>query len=233
MCCSKEAGDWLFGKDSSLNEKYMFIPNAIDVSRFAYNEKIRKEYREQYGVEGKLVFGHVGRFHEAKNHLFLLDVFNEIHSRKSDAVLMLIGDGELRAAIEAGIHRLGIDRSVILTGVRSDVSNLMHAMDVFLFPSLWEGLPVTVVEAQAAGLPCLVSDNVTKDIDISKLVHKLPTDNVTEWADLALSALIRQDVSQEIKALGFDVEESANRLTAFYKRISEEYKSGEVYHSIG
>lgn len=223
VACSKEAGEWLFGKAYLRRGKYMIIPNAVDVKKFSLNENVRNDYRKQLGVEGKIVFGNVGRFHESKNHMFLLDVFSEIHRRNGNTVLMLVGDGYLRSVIENRIHQLGLDNSVILTGTRSDVPNLMQAMDVFLFPSLWEGLPVTLVEAQAAGLPCLVSDRITTDADISNLIHRLSIDDVSKWADLALSPLERHDVSQAIKSSGFDISKSVNFLTEFYKKIYKDY----------
>lgn len=232
VACSKEAGEWLFGKAYLRRGKYMIIPNAVDVKKFSLNENVRNDYRKQLGVEGKIVFGNVGRFHESKNHMFLLDVFSEIHRRNGNTVLMLVGDGYLRSVIENRIHQLGLDNSVILTGTRSDVPNLMQAMDVFLFPSLWEGLPVTLVEAQAAGLPCLVSDRITTDADISNLIHRLSIDDVSKWADLALSPLVRHDVSKEIKASGFDIKDSAKFLTTFYQKIYEGNENGEVYHKV-
>jgi len=232
VACSKEAGEWLFGKAYLRRGKYMIIPNAVDVKKFSLNENVRNDYRKQLGVEGKIVFGNVGRFHESKNHMFLLDVFSEIHRRNGNTVLMLVGDGYLRSVIENRIHQLGLDNSVILTGTRSDVPNLMQAMDVFLFPSLWEGLPVTLVEAQAAGLPCLVSDRITTDADISNLIHRLSIDDVSKWADLALSPLERHDVSKEIKASGFDIKDSAKFLTTFYQKIYEGNENGEVYHKV-
>jgi len=232
VACSKEAGEWLFGKAYLRRGKYMIIPNAVDVKKFSLNENVRNDYRKQLGVEGKIVFGNVGRFHESKNHMFLLDVFSEIHRRNGNTVLMLVGDGYLRSVIENRIHQLGLDNSVILTGTRSDVPNLMQAMDVFLLPSLWEGLPVTLVEAQAAGLPCLVSDTITKDADISDLIHRLPLGDVSKWADLALSPLVRHDVSKEIKASGFDIKDSAKFLTTFYQKIYEGNENGEVYHKV-
>ena len=232
VACSKEAGEWLFGKAYLRRGKYMIIPNAVDVKKFSLNENVRNDYRKQLGVEGKIVFGNVGRFHESKNHMFLLDVFSEIHRRNGNTVLMLVGDGYLRSVIENRIHQLGLDNSVILTGTRSDVPNLMQAMDVFLFPSLWEGLPVTLVEAQAAGLPCLVSDRITTDADISNLIHRLSIDDVSKWADLALSPLVRHDVSKEIKASGFDIKDSAKSLTTFYQKIYEGNENGEVYHKV-
>jgi len=218
FACSREAGEWLFGKKFIRSRKYVMFPNAIDIKKFKYNEEIRNEYRRKFNMEDKIVFGHVGRFVKSKNHMFLLDVFNEIHRRNNNTVLMLIGDGELRSEIKARIHHLGIDDSVVLTGSRSDVPNLLQAMDAFLFPSLWEGLPVTLVEAQAAGLPCLISDSITKDIDISCLINRLPMD-VNKWADFALLPPVRKDVSQVLKTSGYDINESAKFLTMFYTQI--------------
>ena len=152
MACSNEAGKWLYGARACEKDKYLFIPNAIDVSRYAFCEETRREYRQRLGLEGCFVLGHVGRFHEAKNHMFLLELFRALRDQREDARLLLVGDGDLRGQIEARIRELKLTDSVILTGSQSNVADYLWAMDVFVFPSRWEGLPVTVVEAQAAGL---------------------------------------------------------------------------------
>jgi len=195
------------------------IPNAVDTKKFAYNEEIRRQMRESLGInDDAIVCGHVGRLHPAKNHIFLLEVFRDFLKVQSNAILLLVGDGELRAEIEEKITSLGIDKSVMMLGSRGDVSELLQAMDIFVFPSRWEGLPVTVVEAQASGLPCFISDTITKDVNTSSLVEYIPIDNGTQiWVDkLASADLTRKDVIEDIKKSGFDIEDSAKKLSEFY-----------------
>ena len=220
MACSNEAGRWLYGKKACLKDNYVFLPNAIDTEKYRYSEETADKYRKELGLTDRFVIGHVGRFHEAKNHMFLLDVFAGICKKRSDAVLLLVGDGDLRDSIKEKIHTLGLEDRVILTGNRSDVPDLMKAMDVFVFPSKWEGLPVTVVEAQAAGLTCYISDTVTKDVDVSSLVKRLPIVSSEVWVDEILSSdLKRSDVIDEIVAAGFDVKKAAVSLEEFYHSL--------------
>ena len=219
MACSQIAGIWLYGEKACNSSKYVFLPNAVDVEKYKMNDVIRSQYRKELGVEEKLVFGHIGRFHESKNHPFLLKVFAEIYKKNKNAVLLLIGDGELRGMVEETIKELQIGEAVILLGLRRDVAELLQAIDMLLFPSVWEGLPVTVIEAQAAGVPCIISDNITTDVDITELVHRLPITDTTNWEKLALSGLQKKDVSEEVKQSGFDVKESAKMLQTFYEKI--------------
>jgi glycosyltransferase involved in cell wall biosynthesis len=223
MACSTESGKWLYGKNACKKPNYRFVPNGIDIDQYAYSETIAAEYRESLGLKDKFVLGHVGRFHEAKNHVFLLDIFAGICERRPDAMLLLVGDGDIREKIESKIRSLGLENRVVITGSRSDVPNLLQAMDVFVFPSLWEGLPVTVVEAQVAGLPCLISDRITNDVDISESVKRLPIENPTVWMDAILSVdTSRKDVRDKIKSAGFDVRDVARVLKNFYIDLVKE-----------
>lgn len=219
FACSKESGKFLYGNKGIEQNNYRMLPNAVDTSGLLFNEDIRSKVRNDLCIsDNRIVYGHVGRFHPAKNHLFLLEVFKGLLDRNPDALLLLVGDGALRPQIEAKISELKLENSVILLGTRSDVANLLQAMDVFLFPSQWEGLPVSVVEAQAAGLPCFVSDTVTQDVGISDLVSYLPINKgVNPWVENILkSSLARKNVIDDIKKAGFDVKYSAQELTNFY-----------------
>ena len=220
--CSREAGEWLFGKKVVNSDRYYMLPNAIDVKAYSFNPEIREKYRVELGLKDELTFIHVGRFHPAKNHAFLLNLFAKIHERDINTKLILVGDGELRPAIEKQISELGIASSVILTGSRSDVPNLLQAADCFLFPSKWEGLPVTVVEAQASGMPCLISDRVTKDVRVSDLVRCLSIDNgYDEWLKtIGELVFVRSDVSSQIINAGFDINTTATWLQSFYQGLN-------------
>lgn len=224
FACTYNSGKWLFGEKVVKSDKFKVIPNAIDTEKYKFSESIRQKMRCELGIEEKIVYGHVGRFHPAKNHGFLLELFSEIHKKQSNSVLLLVGDGELRGEIEGKIKELSLQDSVILLGVRSDVHLLMQAMDVFLFPSSWEGLPLTVVEAQAAGLPCFVSNTVTKEVYLSDLVEYLPIDSgVQVWLNEILTGkLVHTDVSAKIKSSGFDISSSVEEITLFYLSFFKE-----------
>lgn len=222
MSCTREAGEWLYGERACRGENFFLLKNGVDTSRFAFDDNTRSQYRRELGLEGKLVVGHVGRFHEAKNHEFLLECFAALLKIRSDAMLLLVGDGELRPVIEGKIKDLGLEHSVLLTGNRSDVPELMQAMDVLAFPSKWEGLPVTVVEAQAAGLPCIISERITKEVDLSPLVCRLPIDDARRWAGELAKPMQRLDVMDEIVRAGYDINDSVDRLSRLYEKLYRE-----------
>lgn len=169
--CSDLAGKWLYGKKTVYSSNYRMVPNCIDCTKFSYSQVQREKIRGEQNIEKNcFVIGHIGRFQEAKNHEFLIQIFAEVLFRKPDVKLLLIGDGKLRRKIEQKCEDLGIRKQVIFTGVQSHPEQFYQAMDLFLFPSLWEGLPVSLVEAQASGLPCIISDRITKDVQITDLV---------------------------------------------------------------
>jgi glycosyltransferase involved in cell wall biosynthesis len=219
MGCSKESGEWLFGKKATAGDRFFFLPNGVDLQRFSFDENIRQQYRRDMGLEDKIVIGHVGRFHPAKNHMFLLESFAQLKRLRPNAVLLLVGDGELRGEIESKISQLGLIDSVMLTGNRSDVAELMQAMDTLAFPSAWEGLPTTVVEAQATGLPCIISDRITEDVDLSPLVQRLSIDNPELWAKVLAYPQPRQNVQADIIASGFEINSAAAKLCQLYESL--------------
>lgn len=222
MACSLDAGEWLFGKRACQSERFVLLPNGIDIRRFALNPGTRRQYRQELGLEGKYVIGNVGRFYDVKNHTFLLDVFQKVHEKDESAVLLLVGVGPLQQEMAQKAVRLGIADQVIMTGNRDDVPELLGAMDVFAFPSLWEGLPMTVVEAQAAGLPCVLSDTITREVDVSPLVEYLPLGDAAQWADALLRRRERMDAMDAIRRAGFDIRSSAQKLTEIYTALDRE-----------
>lgn len=225
FACGVEAGRWMFGTDD-----FTVVRNAIDVDEYAFDGTRRERTRRDLGVpEGTLVIGHVGRFMPQKNHAFILDVFAEVLRLRPDAVLLLIGDGELRAVREQQAADLGISDSVKFLGVRSDVPDLMQAMDVFLMPSLYEGLPLVLVEAQAAGLPCVISDSIPTDCDMdgSSITRLSLGASVIQWATKVAETFEKNDRdggSEIVRRAGFDVQESAMRLESFYLNRAEAYR---------
>lgn len=165
--CSRLAGEWMYGKDALEQGKVTIINNAIDLDKFAFNQEKRDKIREKLGLSDKFVIGHVGRFMKQKNHDFLIDVFNEVQKKNKESVLLLIGEGPLKEQISDKVNSLGLTDKVLFLGVRNDVADLYNAMDVFVLPSFYEGLPVVGVEVQANSLPFVCSDNVTRELDIS------------------------------------------------------------------
>ncbi len=221
FACSAAAGAWMFP-----NRQAAVLPNAIDTNQYIFSEVIRQSVRDEFGIkEGSLVIGHVGRFHMPKNHSFLVDIFAEIVKMNPDAKLLLVGGGYGVAAIYEKAKALGLSEKVIFAGIRSDVNRLLQAMDIFVFPSLYEGLPVTLVEAQAAGLPCVISDKVPTECVLTDdlvTVRKL-SDPAEYWAAHILSRIPmrRTDRSSEISSRGYDIVCSAKWLEAFYARKNE------------
>ena len=217
FACSKAAGKWMFG-----NLDFTFVPNAIDTSEYLFEEKIREDMRKEWNVTEKNVYGHVGNFVYAKNHIFLLDVFKEITLKDENAILFLVGEGELREEIETKIQELKLQDKVILTGRRKDVVRFLQMFDLFLFPSVYEGLPVSMVEAQCTGLSCLMSDSITDEILLTDCVRQMSLKEKTcDWAKTAMEMVEqgkqnqRISRSEEIIQAGYGIEE----LVRFYERI--------------
>lgn len=218
MACGKDAGSWMFcGAD------FQVLNNAIDTRFYTFESAKRDLMRMQLGIEKEeLVVGHVGSFTPQKNHLFLVDIFQQVKRLIPRSRLLLVGNDvdDIASGVKEKVKALGLEDSVIFTGVRSDVPNLLQAMDVFVFPSNYEGLPMTMVEAQASGLPCLISDKVPIECKMTDLVQQIPLANGAEaWAKRAIAAAketVREDTSAQIKAAGFDIAENANNLQTFY-----------------
>lgn len=182
FACSVKAGNYLFGEKRC--GQLVVLPNAIRLERYAFDEKKRKTIRDSVGVkEHELLLGHIGRFAEQKNHEGLLKIFAETRKRGMDTKLVLLGDGELREKTGQLAEELGIKDQVLFAGVVANVPDYLSAMDIFLLPSLYEGLPVVCVEAQAAGLPCLISDQVTREIALTDQIWFLANGNLDSWCD--------------------------------------------------
>ena len=214
FACGKEAGQWMFG-----GAPFRILNNAIDAEQYRVNPARAASVRNALKIPADaLVVGHVGRFSPPKNHNFLIDIFAEIHRLEPNAYLLLVGDGELRPGIEEKVWTRGLDNNVIFTGVRSDVPDLMQTMDVFVFPSLYEGLGIVIIEAQAAGIPCVISDNIPSACDLTELIHRLSLDEPAKrWAQKAFS-LQKDDNDNymQIAEAGFDIEENAQWLQNYY-----------------
>lgn len=222
LACGRDAGRVWYGKHAVETGQVKILSNAIETEKFRFSLARRTEVRKALGIEENLVIGHVGTLTTPKNHKFLLDVFGEIHKFRPDAVLLSAGEGVLRPQIETRIREMGLENSVRLLGNRKDVPDLLQAMDLFLFPSLHEGLPVSVVEAQAAGLPVLMSDSVTDEVCVTgeRIARMSLNEPARIWAEraLKLGALKRTDTANQVIAGGFDLKMNAAWLAAFYRR---------------
>ena len=222
MCCSELAGRWLFGNKEYDKGKVYLLNNAIDVDKFKFDENIRNAKRQELNIDDNtLVIGHVGRFVEQKNHRFLIDVFNEVHKQKSNSVLLLVGQGPLMHEIKEKVKKLGLENYVLFLGQRNDTNELYQAMDLFVLPSLYEGLPVVGIEAQASGLLCLFSDKMTKETKATQNAEFINLDesNVDIWTKQILDGFEiykRKNVNEEIKSAGFDIKEQAKNLEKYY-----------------
>ena len=218
FACSQRAGEWLFGKEISSSGKVIVLNNAVDTEKFKINKDIRDKVRMELGIEDKKVIGHVGRFNPQKNHEFLIDVFNEVYKNDKGTVLLLIGDGYLKEKIEDKVKKLNLEQGVKFLGVREDIPELMQGMDLFLFPSQFEGLAVVMVEAQAAGLKVITSTGVTKESDITNNVEFIDLSKGAEyWADIVLNSDFkkRDDINLMIKK-GYDSTNNVKWLSDFY-----------------
>lgn len=216
FACSNDAGRWMFGE----NADFIVLNNAIDTEKYLFNNNTAQKIRKELKIESdSLVIGHVGRFENPKNHSFIIDIFAEILKKNRNSVLLLVGEGSLRKTIEDKVNSLGIKNNVIFAGLRTDVNELLQAMNVFLFPSLFEGFGIVALEAQASGLPCLISDKVPIECKKTDLVYQMKLSDASDkWADklVELSKIERKNTYEEIRKSGFDIKANAEKLEEFY-----------------
>ncbi len=221
--CSMDAGIARYGRRICNSDRFSVLNNAIDVDLFAFSPQIRKKMRCQLDIDHRLVIGHVGRFLPQKNHHFLIQIFVEIHKRNSDTVLLLVGDGPLRSRIEEQVRKAGLEDSVIFAGVQSNTCDYYQAMDVFVFPSIFEGLGIVVVEAQASGLPCIISDRVSRECIVTENLVSVQnlTDSLNKWTEAIWEKKeqARIDHSVEVKENKYDIHDVVKKLQLFYMKI--------------
>ena len=214
--CSEKAGEWLYG-----NHSFEVIPNAIDVQKFIYSPQLSKDLRKELNLENKFVIGHVGRFDYQKNHDFLLKVFAEVVHEREDAHLVLIGKGELEEVIKKQANQLGILDKISFLGESSNVNKLINVFDVGVFPSLFEGFSIAMVEMQVNGLPLVVSDNVPSEINLTDNIRFLSLDETVKyWCKTILETKGRDTGAvDKIIAKGYNLSDMVNKLTKTYERI--------------
>jgi len=213
LACSNNAGVWLYGK----NTDFSIVNNSIDLKKFIFDKNIRNSKRAELNIEdGKFVIGHIGRFDEAKNQSFLIDIFKVYHQKNNNSILLLIGDGKLKISLEKKAEALGLKEKVYFLGVRRDANELYMVMDFFIFPSIYEGLPLTLIEAQVSGLSSLISDTITAEVKISKNLKFESLENAPAvWAEKIITSNLREEL--EIQINDFDVDKVVEILTDFYK----------------
>ena len=218
--CSDLAAKWAFPKRLIKANKVIQVNNGIDIQRFCYSDVLREEYRRKMRLEDKFVVGHIGRFSYQKNHDFLIDIFNLIAQNNQDAVLVLVGTGELKSKIEEKVKSYGLEDRTIFYGVTRDIPGVLAAIDVFLFPSHFEGLPVVGVEVQAMALHTIASDNISDDIKISPFWESMSLEQGAEqWAEAVLqysNGYTRYDMSEGITDAGFNIQRTVDLISEIY-----------------
>lgn len=225
FACSREAALWMFGRRASVR----LMPNGIDTERFAFHPDSRLRVRREMGFAEELVVGHVGRFSAPKNHERMLKIFANLSKHEPRARLLLVGDGALRGRIEQDVRALGLEEKVTLAGVRADIPALLSAMDVFLFPSHFEGLGVALIEAQASGLRVAASDSVPSVAKVTDLVSFLPLSAPdTVWVDAIIASAqpsARASGAAEVRAAGYDSTDAAREIQTLYLGLQPSQES--------
>jgi glycosyltransferase involved in cell wall biosynthesis len=224
ISCGKDVGDWLFKR-----HKFQILPNGRELSLYKYNVKNRQEIRVKYNLGNSLVIGHIGRFNKPKNQEFVLEIFMELQKLQKNAKLLLVGDGILFGNIQNCARNKGIAEHVVFTGSIGNIPEILSAMDVMVLPSLYEGMPLVVLEWQASGLPCIISDSITRECKVTDLVEFLPLSiGAKEWAQEIIRVEEQKkdrkyfDTENMMKEAGFDIKENAKELRKLYEKLYQE-----------
>lgn len=230
FACSDLAGEWLFGKKATALPNYKFVPNGIDINRFLFDKTARAKTRKDFGIsEDCFVIGHIGRFSKMKNHVFLFNIFEEYHKKNKNSKLLLVGIGECEQEIREMAQKHELIEDVVFAGLQERTETFYDAMDVFVFPSIWEGFPVSVLEAQTSGLICLISDTITKDVKITKRINYFSLDELDDWVTFLNSLTANEYLNRAVgelemkKLMPFDSKNVAKELECFYLSIIDNY----------
>lgn len=219
FACGDLAAKWMYG-GTSVEDSVRIINNGIVTERYRYDSSVREKKRRELGLSNKLVIGHIGRFSPEKNQSFLVDVMKTIHDENKNACLIFIGDGPEKSSVMEKVRSNELKNCIQFLGIRKDVEQLLQAMDVFVMPSLFEGFPVVLVEAQAAGLPCIISDSISSEVKINENVVGLSlNESKQNWARAILEHGIRIETTTKLCESGFDIQNTANCLADFYKGL--------------
>ena len=216
LTCSSLASSSLYTKTNDV----ILLKNGIYIDKYKFNQKERDKYRRELGIEDKLVYGHVGRFHEQKNHKFLIDLFYELQ-KNNDSVLVLVGTGDLEEEIKNKVKELNINNKVLFLGFRDDINNLLNAFDIFLFPSLYEGLGISVIESETNGLPTIVSSSIPEEANISKNFIRMNDYDIDKWVKRINNIKIknRNNAYKDTIKNGYDIKDVSKKLEKIYKDI--------------
>ena len=232
LACSELAGRFQFGDRKWESGSVRLVKNAIETDRFKFDEKARAELRAEFGLKDKFIVGHIGRISPQKNHQGLIEIFAEVAKKRDDAVLVMVGDGPLRKQVEEHIRAQGLEDRIVFAGERHDANRFYSMFDVFCLPSLYEGLSVVLVEAQANGLACIISDCNSRESKLTEQVEFLPLNApVAQWADRLLAAK-RADSAQcrqQLAEAGYDITREAENLAAFYRDACPHCRSEMSY----
>lgn len=226
LACGEAAGKWLYDE-----KPFQIINNGVDTGRFAFSAENRSKIRQQYGLDdSRIVLGHVGGFTEGKNQRFLVDILRELTDRDLPYSLLLVGDGALRTQVQNKVREMGLDDKVLFVGETDRVSDYLSACDILAMPSLFEGLPLSLIEAQASGLHCVISANITREVDKTGNLTFLPLETgAAHWAEKIAGLQLQKDRNsvsvqaiEKIKACGYDIYTEADKLKEYYLRAVEE-----------
>lgn len=225
LACSEEAAKWMYGNSAEKDKDYFLIKNGVDVKKFSPNKHVRDNMRKTLGVENDYVLCNVGRFTEQKNHSFLIEMFARFHERFPDSKLLLVGMGPLLDSIKKQVKEMSLTKAVLFLGQRKDIPQLLQAADVFVFPSIYEGLGIVGIEAQASGLLLVASDRVPKDVDVmGNVVFLRLEDSIDLWCDKIASNMSVSNkndadfIKQRFNDKGYNIVETVSRLTYFYNQ---------------
>jgi glycosyltransferase involved in cell wall biosynthesis len=227
LACSREAGTYMYGENGIKNKKYLYFPNLIDYPKFfEYPMEEVLKFKSEVGIDNGIVVGHIGRFIESKNHLFLLEILQHLVARNENIQLLLVGDGDLKEKIEKIAIEKGLIKNIKFVGIREDTHTMFHSMDIFVFPSIYEGLGLVLLEAQACGLPCIVSEAIQPEANLGiDLFSTIPlTENASKWADKILEIAGKKEKSVNkirngFEKNGYSMNKGISRLTEIYSAL--------------
>ena len=223
FACSEKAGEWLYGKNVKNRRNFYVIRNSIDASKYAYSIDKRNQVKRKLGINNEFVVGFVGRVMQPKNPLFAIEVFYSFHNMVPDSKMLFVGDGNMLDDVKQKAKEFDIEQNIIFTGAREDVNDLLQAMDCYIFPSLWEGLGISLVEAQASGLRSYCSENIPDEAIVTDLVKRIRISSGAQvWAETIKKGMhyVRRVTTENIIKARYDVKQNASFMTAFYKKIS-------------
>ena len=227
MACSRDAGEWLFGKKICQTEKFQIVKNAIDTKKYTFCEENRIVLRNEFGIKDEFVLGFLARVTEAKNPLFVIEIMKYLLVENPNAILLFVGDGELLDITKKKVKEYSIEDNVIFTGERSDVGKLLSAMDYYVLPSIWEGLGMSLIEAQASGIRCICSNAIQNEAIVTNLVKKCALESGAKvWAETIIKTKNkeRSNEYQHIKNSGYDIEDNVKILMNFYLKLNDIWK---------